>query len=199
MLSLAFALLVLQQPTYRTGPAAATPAQPAPAYQVAPGAGSAVRPAAAPPPELALTGVMIDAYDKGVEDRWGPDDPFYTGTVRGGAAVAQSRQGPLDGGWRLVGADGAVLYALQLVDPADGLALEGAWREAGAAAAGAVTPAKSGFIALMSREEGRAVFRFLEPGASAPTVVTLAPTLDGTWRGELTRASGPPAPVIMRR
>lgn len=207
MLSLAFALLVLQQPAsggaseetaYRTGlPAQAQYRTPSasseePTYNIAPPAD------ATPAPELALTGVLIDAYDKRVESRWGADDPFYNGTIRGGAAAAQSRQGPLDGGWSLVGADGAALYSLQLVDAPEAGTLEGAWREDGAATAGVATPAKSGFIALISREPGLAVLRFLEPGAEAPTVVTVRPMLDGSWRGELARASGDPAPVTLR-
>ena len=65
--------------------------------------------------------------------------------------------------------------------------------------AGAGTPAKSGYIALIGREPGSAVLRFLEPGAGAPTVVTLQPMLDGTWRGELKRGSGASESVIMRR
>lgn len=208
MLSLALALLVLQPTpggsapqgaTYRTGPTTVTPyATPSasseePTYNIAP----AVAPP--PPPELARTGVLIDAYDKRVESRWGVDDPFYNGTIRGGAAAAQSRQGPLDGSWRLAGADGAALYALELVEEAGGTSLEGAWREDIAATAGAVTPAKSGFINLIGREPGRTVLRFLEPGAAAPTVITLQPMLDGTWRGELARASAAPHPVTMRR
>lgn len=213
MLSLLLALLI-QQPAYRTGPvqppAVAAPGMPSRAtggYRIAPeaeGAEGDRRAPATPPPQLARTGVLIDAYDRTIESRWGADDPFYNGTVRGGAALAQSRQGPLDGGWTLLGSDGAALFALQLVDTGEG-GVEGAWRDArpstaGPATAGPATrPEASGFIAAISREPGRAVLRFLEPGASAPTVVSVSPALDGRWRGTLARDNGSTAPVEMRR
>jgi hypothetical protein len=206
VLSLAL-LLALQAPAYSVGPAqpAALAEQPAPVggYRIAPNAGEDEEgPASAPwfpPPQLARTGVSIDAYDRSVEARWGGDDPFYTGTIRGGAAIAQSRQGPLDGGWTVTAADGTAIFALQLVDEGLGL-VEGAWRDAAAAArSGGVRPDASGFIALASREPGRAVLRFLEPGASTPTVISVAPAADGSWRGEAVRGAAAPAPVIMRR
>ena len=206
MLSLAL-LLLLQAPAYRTGPA-----QPAvqPSYGTAPSAGYRIAPNAGedeegpasapffPPPQLARTGVTIDAYDRSVEARWGGDDPFYTGTIRGGAAIAQSRQGPLDGGWTVTAADGAALFVLQLADEGLGM-VEGAWRDAAGGRPGGVRPDASGFIALASREPGRAVLRFLEPGAATPTVISIAPAPDGSWRGEAVRGTAPPAPVVMRR
>ena len=168
--------------TYRTGPA--------PAYSLAPDVTPRL-------PELARTGVTIDSYDRRVESRWGVDDPFYAGTVRGGAAAAQSRQGEMDGGWTLAGAQGEALYALQLADTGEGL-IEGAWRAAGGQGA---TPARSasGFITLASRAEGRMTLWFLEPQADAPTAIKLERAVDGSWRGELTRAPRSPVPVVMRR
>ena len=179
---------------YRTGPVAGTP------YQVGPGSseepGTQAPFTVAPPVNLARTGVTIDAYDKRVESRWAADDPFYTSTVRGGAAIAQSRQGQLDGGWTLAGDDGGALYVLQLVDAGEGW-IEGAWRKDGAGTANG--PAASGYIALISRESGRVVLRFLEPGAAAPTAVTLEPAADGSWRGQAARANGTVTPVRMLR
>ena len=189
------ALLQQPAPAYRVGPSAT------PAYRIAPGAEEAEEAVGAPAiplPELARTGVTIEAYDPRVESRWGTDDPYYSGTIRGGAAIAQSRQGPLDGGWTVLSPDGRQLYALQLVDTGDG-GVEGAWREVLAAAPGAGHPEASGFIPLISREAGRTVLRFLQPGAAGPTVVTLQPSPDGTWRGELARGAGPASPVVMRR
>jgi hypothetical protein len=196
------AALLLQVAPYRTGPGApatATYGTPgAPAYRLGPGAGeggAGEAPATTPPVNLALTGVTIDAYDRSVERRWAPDDPFYTGTVRGGAALAQGRQGPLDGGWTVTGSDGAPLYVLQLVDAGQGW-LEGAWRKGDATAAN--RPSSSGFIALINRESGRVVLRFLEPGASTPTVLTLEMTAEG-WRGQAERSGDAVLPIRMVR
>jgi hypothetical protein len=142
--------------------------------------------------------VNIDRYDRSVEMRWGGDDPFYTSTIRGGAAAAQSRQGPLDGGWTVATTDGGPMFALQLADEGLGL-VEGAWRASAGGTPGGARPEASGFIALASRESGRAVLRFLEPGAAGPTVISLTPSADGAWRGEVVRGAAAPAPVVMRR
>lgn len=167
-------------------------------YTVGPGVGGyAIAPRLAPPPpRVEATGVTIQNYDRRIESRFGTPDPFYEATVRGGAAVAQGRQGALDGGWTLAGADGAALFALQLVDTGEGGSLEGAWRDLRAPSA-----RDSGFIALIGREPGLTILRFFEPGARAPTVVTLEPKLDGSWRGRLQSAGtdGQPQAVIMRR
>lgn len=173
--------------------------EPAAPYRTLPGggviSGALNRDVVPPPPspELARTGVLIDAYDKRVESRWGVDDPYYAGTVRGGAAAAQSRQGELDGGWALVDAGGDLLYALQLVDTGEP-AVEGAWR-----LLKPETPGASGFIALISREPARLVLRFLEPGAATPTVATVNLGADGAWRGDLARAGEPATPVTLTR
>ncbi|MBW3558491.1 MAG: hypothetical protein KY446_04060 [Proteobacteria bacterium] len=140
--------------------------------------------------------MLVDAYDRRVEARWGADDPFYAATVRGGAAAAQSRQGALDGGWTVAGADGAPLYALQLADNGEGV-VDGAWRAIRASAHGAPSP--SGFIPLIARGSGRVVLRFSEPGSATPTVVTVSMAADGSWRGDLRRGETSPSPVIMRR
>jgi hypothetical protein len=189
--------LLLQTAPYQTGPAATAEA---PAYRVGPAAGSTytTTPSLGPaPPELARTGVTIDNYDRRVESRWGADDPFYTQTIRGGAAAAQSRQGEMDGSWTLSGAQGEMLYALELADAGYGL-VEGAWR---AASGGNAAPARSpsGFISLASREAGRVTLWFLEPQADAPTSVRLDRAADGSWRGELTRAPKAPVPVVLQR
>lgn len=149
-----------------------------------------------PAPRAERTGVTLERYDRSVEARFGSPDPFYEATVRGGAAMAQGRQGALDGGWTLSGGNGAELYALQLADSSEGGVVEGAWRSLTKSAA-----RDTGFIALIGREPGRTVLRFFEPGARAPTTVTLEPVLDGSWRGELARAEAGAAPlaVTMRR
>ena len=197
MLPSVFALL-LQAAPYMTGPAAQAPPTayragegPPPSYNVAPGH-------TPPVPELARTGVNIDAYDRRVEGRWGAGDPFYDGTVLGGAAVAQSRQGDMDGSWNVAAVQGEPLYSVELVDTGQGL-VEGAWRAGGAVVGSPSGLMRSGFITMVSREAGRVTLWFLEPRANGPTAVRLERAADGSWRGELTRASGSPLPVVMRR
>jgi hypothetical protein len=156
----------------------------APAYNIAPEA-------FVPTPRLAHTGVSIDHYDaRRAEGDRSPDDEAYAAVVRGGAAIAQERQGPLDGAWTLVAADGGRLYDFQLVDSGHSLAAEGAWRAVDAAR-------RSGFM-LVGREAGRTTLRFFEPGGSSPILVELEPMIDGSWRGRLLRA-GTATPVTMRR
>jgi hypothetical protein len=138
--------------------------------------------------------VTIDAYDRRIEGWRSPEDQAYEATVLGGAAVAQSRRGDLDGKWVLTGPEGAALFAFLLVDPGYGYGVEGAWRDLDAGS----SIGRSGFIALIGREAAATTLRFLEPGASAPTVVTLEPGLDGSWRGQMVR-EGATAPVVMRR
>ena len=207
------ALLLLQSPagTYRTGPVAAPNS--APAYRVGPttpgpansdasasGAqGYAVSPdALLLRPRLRATGVTIDAYDPRVEAFRFPEDRFYEATILGGAAAAQGRQGPLDGAWELGGENGAALFRFQLVQPAEGEPVDGAWRSLappqGAAGAASTT---SGFV-LAAPEPGRLILRFFEPADAAPVMVTLRPMTDGTWRGEMVRG-GAARPVVMRR
>ncbi len=209
MLPAFLALLLLQPPTApapsqpqatdSTDEEAASP-QPAPprSYHLGPGVGTySIAPGRVPPPpRVESTGVTIENYDRRIESRFGTPDPFYEATVRGSAALAQGRQGALDGGWILSGPDGAGLYALQLVDTGEGGSVEGAWRDLRAPSA-----RSSGFIALIGRDPGRATLRFFEPGARAATVVTLEPALDGSWRGRLQRAEAGSAPlaVVMRR
>ena len=215
MLDFALALLLTQQPVPPVQPAQTPPAatsapadstdeetappQPAPSvgYNVGRGVGTYnVAPGLVPPPpRVEATGVTIENYDRRIESRFGTPDPFYEATVRGGAAVAQSRQGSLDGGWTLSAA-GTDLYAFQLVDKGEGGSLEGAWRDLRAPSA-----RDSGFMALIAREPGRTVLRFFETGARAPTVVSLEPVMDGSWRGRLQRAEAGAAPldVVMRR
>jgi len=202
VLAAALALLLLQPPA---GPPVDSadeeraPPQPAPTgtYRLGPGVGpytGAPEPTP-PPPRVEPTGVHIENYDRRIESRFGTPDPFYEATVRGGAALAQSRQGALDGGWTLA-AGSTDLYAFQLVDRGEGESLEGAWRDLRAPSA-----RDSGFIALIAREPGRTVLRFFEPGARAPTVVSLALAADSSWRGRLQRAEPGAAPleVTMRR
>jgi hypothetical protein len=97
----------------------------------------------------------------------------YDSRLKASLISAQSFQGPLDGGWRLAGATGA-LYDFQLVDRNNGV-VEGAWRDLSRPGA----PAGSGFVDAIERD-GRAVRLTFDGGK----VATLAPGANG-WQGEL--------------
>ena len=107
-------------------------------------------------------------------------DLSYETRVLGAFGAVQGSQGPLDGGWQVLGSDGAVLYTLQLTDPGAGDArIEGAWRnprDSGAAA--------SGFIDSISRENEDLVLSFREADAEHPTQVRLRPAANGGYVGE---------------
>ncbi|WP_199743575.1 hypothetical protein [Caulobacter sp. 602-1] len=105
----------------------------------------------------------------------------YELRVKGSIAAAQNLQGPLDGGWRIVGADGGQLYALQLVDKAGGYGeLEGAWRDV--RRPGAV--GSTGLIDDLRRDGGDVVVRF-SPRGGQSTTLTLRSSGDERWSGEL--------------
>ncbi|HWA63652.1 MAG TPA: hypothetical protein VG939_19905, partial [Caulobacteraceae bacterium] len=57
------------------------------------------------------------------------DEAAYEARIRASVAAAQGLQGPMDGRWTLVGADGKPLYVFQFVDPPGGYGtLQGAWQ-----------------------------------------------------------------------
>lgn len=105
----------------------------------------------------------------------------YELRVKGSVAAAQNLQGPLDGGWKVAGPDGAQLYALQIVDKAGGYGeLEGAWRDV--RRAGAV--GSTGLIDDLRRDGAGLVARF-SPRAGQSSTLTLRPLGEASWTGEL--------------
>lgn len=125
-----------------------------------------------PPPETSATPAPGGAA---------PAEQVYEMRVRGSIAAAQNLQGPLDGGWRVTGADGGQILALQIVDKAGGGGvLEGAWRDV--RRAGAV--GSTGLIDDLQRDgEGLAARFSLRDGQTS--TLTLRPAPDGRWSGEL--------------
>ncbi|MCK5909111.1 MAG: hypothetical protein KAG62_04100 [Caulobacter sp.] len=106
---------------------------------------------------------------------------IYELRVKGSIAAAQNLQGPLDGGWRVMGAQGGELYALQIVDKAGGASeLEGAWRDV--RRPGSV--GSTGLIDDLRREGDQIVARF-SPRGGESAVLTLRPAADEVWSGEL--------------
>lgn len=105
----------------------------------------------------------------------------YELRVKGSVAAAQTLQGPLDGGWRVAGVDGAPLYALQIVDKAGGAGeLEGAWRDL--RRTGSV--GSTGLIEELRRDGDDIVARF-SPKDGESSVLTLRPAGDERWSGRL--------------
>jgi hypothetical protein len=105
----------------------------------------------------------------------------YEYRVKGSVAAAQNLQGPLDGGWKIAGADGAQLYALQIVDKAGGYGeLEGAWRDVRRPG----TVGSTGLIEDLRREGDTIVARFSPKGGQSSTL-TLRPAGYERWSGEL--------------
>ena len=106
---------------------------------------------------------------------------------------AEARQGPLDGGWRITGAEGDLLFELVLSDPGTSN-ITGAWRDLrrGGGADG------SGIVATVFHTSDGVDVRFTEPGQASETVLQLRPTADGRWGGELTESAGVRS-VIMTR
>jgi len=123
-----------------------------------------------------------------------PAEQVYEMRVKGSIVAAQGLQGPLDGGWKVAGPDGSALYALQIVDPAGGYGpLEGAWRDV--RRAGAV--GSTGLIDSVTRDGSDLVLRF-SAKAGQSTVLTLHPTGETRWAGDLIEA-GAARTVIAER
>jgi hypothetical protein len=106
--------------------------------------------------------------------------------------AAESRLGPLDGTWRVIGQAGEVLYVLQLDDPGGGGDLDGAWRDPRRLGAGDST----GFLAAVRRVGDDLEIRF--EGGLFPKRIALKPVAGGGWAGELIH-DGPKQAVTMKR
>jgi hypothetical protein len=115
-----------------------------------------------------------------------------TGAIGQAFQAAESRQGALDGAWRLVDADGVVVYVVQLSDPGAGAPIEGAWRDPRRPGA----TESSGFLSRVSLDGETLELRFGD-GLFAPKA-TLRPAADGGWTGELVH-DGPRRAVAMSR
>jgi hypothetical protein len=123
-----------------------------------------------------------------------PATEAYDLRVKGSILAAQGLQGPLDGGWSINSADGAALYALQIVDKVGGYGgLEGAWRDV--RRPGAV--GSTGLIDFVDRSANGFLARFSPRGGQLATL-DLTPRADGTWSGKLNE-NGVETSVTARR
>lgn len=106
---------------------------------------------------------------------------IYELRVKGSVAAAQNLQGPLDGSWKVSGADGAELYALQIVDKAGGASdLEGAWRDVR-------RPGSVGSTGLIEdlRQDGDQITARFSPRGGQSAVLSLRRVGEEVWSGEL--------------
>jgi hypothetical protein len=123
-----------------------------------------------------------------------PTAEAYDLRIKSSILAAQGLQGPMDGGWAVMGPDGRELYTLQLADPAGGSGpLEGAWRDV--RRTGGV--GSTGLIDSVDRSTGDFVARFApRPGQLA--VINLRPDGTGDWSGVLVENGGQ-IPIFARR
>jgi hypothetical protein len=138
--------------------------------------------------------VMIDELGVTPEGPLSPMGQDYDARIRGSSDAAEGLQGPLDGGWIVIGPDGQNLVVLQLVDPGDGSGrLEGAWRDL-------ITPdgvEPVGLIDSLDRGALDLVIRF-RPRGAAGVILQIRPDAKGDWSGQLFD-KGQATPVTMRR
>ncbi len=122
------------------------------------------------PPQLAAPGLTSQQLDA---------------RILGGAAAAQSLQGPMDGAWSLQAtADKVALYTFQFVDsPKPPANLEGAWRDLRRGDGLSST----GLIADVQRSGALLQASFYPKGGIEAASVSLIQQADGNWAGQLTQ------------
>ncbi len=121
-------------------------------------------------------------------------DAAIDARIQASAEAAESLQGPLDGHWTLVGADGKAIYAFQLVDhPSPNEPPEGVWRDLRRPQ----VPGDIGFVDSLQKAPGQLTMSFNTGGPSA-TNVSLKQGPDGLWTGQLTE-DGATTAVTLRR
>ena len=122
-----------------------------------------------------------------------PQEEAFDKQLRQSYSVVDQQQGPLEGAWRLLAADGKPLFGFQLADLPRG-GVEGAWRDLRRPSA----LGGSGFIAVIYRDEDSLRMNFYEREGEGPTEIVLTPTGSGQWTGNLWDESRK-VPVTMQR
>ena len=145
------------------------------------------------------------SVDQPIPDLGGPLSPQaqeLDAQILASLDQAESRQGPLDGGWRLSSTDGAPLFEFQLADAVatsllnpSGGEVQGAWRDLGRR----LTATSSGFLAQVHRDSDTLVLRFYIRDEARPTVVSLRALDTSHWTGTLTDEGGLKRLVNMAR
>ena len=123
------------------------------------------------------------------------DGKAYDDALRNAASVARLAAGPLDGGWTLAAADGRRLYRFQFQGHGYGqLEADGAWRDLD----GGPRLKGSGFVDQIGYAGDQLLLRFYEADPADEVVVTMKPTGNGAWSGQL-RRHGAVTPVTFSR
>ena len=95
------------------------------------------------------------------------------------AAAAQALQGPLDGGWSLVGPGNRTLFVFEFIDPAGGHGpLSGAWRDPNRASG-----AQDGGLFSQIARSGRTLTLSFSPAGGGGGAVALHRTGGEMWVG----------------
>jgi hypothetical protein len=161
----------------------------------------AAAPAPAPPPTAAAeTDPEGGAAGPAIPD----DGPDQQAVIASAYQAAEAMQGPLDGLWRVTDEAGRILFIFDLSDPGGPPAplaatpsdpgVEGAWRDP----SGAGSPNAFGFIDKVRHEGARLSIRFVEEPGDRAEVLTLSPSRDGRWAGELAGAGARQAIVMAK-
>ena len=137
--------------------------------------------------------VTIDQLGRTPSGPLTPQEEAFDKQLRQSYAVVDQQQGPLEGAWRLLAADGKPLFGFQLADLPRG-GVEGAWRDLRRPSA----LGGSGFIAVIYRDEDSLRMNFYEREGEGPTEIVLTPTGSGQWTGNLWDESRK-VPVTMQR
>lgn len=130
--------------------------------------GAGARPPLLHPPEAAVT---VDAYSGHYESPPSATERAYERGVRQAETAMDSRMGPLDGQWRVLDQDGAVLFTLLLFDEGGTTTVEGAWRDSeGHMGVAASTPREDGRTALVLDGRCELVLARTEAGFSGALI-----------------------------
>jgi|GEM_PF-2164590 hypothetical protein len=137
--------------------------------------------------------VTIDQVAKTPGGPLTPEEEAFDRQLRQSYSVVDQMQGPLEGAWRLLAADGKSLFSFQLADLPKG-GVEGAWRDLRRQSA----LGGSGFIAEIYRDEDGLRLNFYERDGEGATEIVLTPSGPGEWTGNLWDDSRK-IPVTMKR
>lgn len=137
--------------------------------------------------------VTIDQVAKTPGGLLTPQEEAFDRQLRQSYSVVDQMQGPLEGAWRLLTADGKPLFSFQLADLPRG-GVEGAWRDLRRQSA----LGGSGFIAEIYRDEDGLRMSFYERDGEGATEIVLTPSGPGQWSGNLWDDNRK-VPVTMRR
>ncbi|MFN3352586.1 MAG: hypothetical protein ACK4Z5_03170 [Brevundimonas sp.] len=128
----------------------------------------------------------VDEYAGQYEATPSEAELAYAQGVAAAELQVDGAMGPLDGLWRVVGADGEAILTLSMADPGGSAQVQGAWLDPDAPPA-----ADGGPLGVITRTGTTAR---IEAG---PSILTLD-WVEGAWRGRLTGPGGEVA-VSLRR